>query len=363
MTDSSTSVTVCSRSYPRVRSLLAVAVAGFLVSGCSMFRDKSDDYAIAEQAEPIHGIDGEPLPRQRSAYPIRDVSGNDTMANQVPQPPDLTSEILDENYVIESIGDQSWLLVNEVPGRIWPTVAAWMTERGLAVSADSTQLGMMQSDIVDYSRRASSLLAVESASAGEPLTLVQVRLAPGVRRKTTEIQIRPRVVADAPGRLLPWQDDPMDQTREEALLENLSLFLQAQEDSRSYSRAALDMDSAPRVSLRPPSPEQEQAVIIDLPYDRAWGEIRRVFEDENIPVVDLDQSAGYFLVDGRPVDDRQRGWVTSWFAGDEVDPEPTNRVELVEEDGRVIVTASRAEGYNGGNYSRSVLSRLYEYLY
>lgn len=363
MTDSITTVKHCSRSLPRVRSLLALAVAGTLASGCSLIDDQSDNYATAEQMEPVHGIDGEPLPRQRSAYPIRPVSGSGTMANQVPQPPDLTSEILDENYVIESVDDQSWLLVNEVPGRIWPAVAAWMNETGLAVADDSTQLGLMQSELTNYSRRARELVGLGSAESGEPLTLVQVRLAPGVRRKTTEIQVRPRLVADSPGRLLPWQDQPMDQTLEEQLLNDLSQFLQAREDSRSYSRAALEIDSEPRVSLRRPNAEQEQAVIIELPYDRAWGEVRRVLEDENIPVVDLDQSAGYFLVDGRPADDRQRSWLTSWFAGDEVDPVATNRVVLTEEDGKVIVTADRAEDYNGGNYSRSVLSRLYEYLY
>ncbi|MFL1405430.1 outer membrane protein assembly factor BamC [Marinobacter sp. M1N3S26] len=363
MTDSNNTVMHCSRGVIRVRSLLALAMAGILASGCSLIQDRSDDYATAEQAEPLHGLDGEPLPRQRSAYPIRSVSGSGTMANQVPRPPDLTAEILDENYVIESVNDQSWLLVNEVPGRIWPAVAAWMNETGLAVASDSTQLGMMQSEIANFSRRARELVGLGEAVSGESLTLVQVRLAPGVRRKTTEIQVRPRQVSESPGRLLPWQDQPMDQTREEQLLNNLSQFLQAREDNRSYSRAALDMSSEPRVSMRRPNAEQAQAVVIELPYDRAWGEVRRVLEDENIPVLDLDQSAGYFLVDGRPAEDRQRGWLTSWFAGDEVEPVATNRVDLVEEDGRVVVTADRADGYNGGNYSRSVLSRLYEYLY
>jgi outer membrane protein assembly factor BamC len=285
------------------------------------------------------------------------------MANQVPRPPDLTAEILDENYVIESVGDQSWLLVNDVPGRIWPAVAAWMNQTGLGVASDSTQLGMMQSEIVNYSRRARELVGLDTAAANEPVTLVQARLAPGVRRKTTEIQLRPRLVADPPGRLLSWQDDPTDQVLEEELLRDLSGFLQEQEDNRSYSRAALAMTSEPRVTMQQADAAQDQAVVIKLPYNRAWSEVRRVFEDEDIPILDLDQSAGYLLVDGRPADDRQRSWLTSWFAGDEVKPFATNRVELVESDGKVTVTAGRADGYNGDNYSRSVLTRLYQYLY
>ncbi len=341
---------------------IALVAAGILVSGCSLIKDGSDDYAMAKAGEPLKGIDGEPLPRQRPAFPVRDVAGG-SIIGQVPEPPDLTSEILDENYVVESLDDQSWLLVNEVPGRVWPAVSAWMTERGLGVASESTQLGLLQSEVVNFSQRARSLVGLDEAADDEPLILVQARLAPGVRRKTTEIQIRPRTVSQAPGRLLPWQDTPKDQDLEEQLLEDLSGFMQGREDNRSYSRAALAMSSTPKVTLREASAEQDQAIVISLPYDRAWDEIRRVLEDEGIPVLDLDQSAGYFLVDGRPADQRERSWITSWFAGDQVEPVVTNRIALSSEGDKVTVTADKAESFDGGDYSRSVLIRLYEYLY
>lgn len=344
-------------------TILGVAMTGLLVSGCSLINDRSDDYATAEQSRPLKGIDGQPLPRQRPEFPIREVQGSGTLGAEVPEPPDLTAEILDENYVVESVDDQSWLLVNEVPGRIWPAVAAWMNETGLSVAEDSTQLGLMQSELANFSRRARDLVGLDEATAEEPRMVVQVRLAPGVRRKTTEIQVRPRTVAGNPEGLMPWQDEPMDQVLEEELLENLSGFLQAREDSRSYSRAALAMGSEPRVSLLEANSERDQAIAIELPYDRVWGELRDVLDDENIPVLDLDRSAGYFMVDGRPEEDRRRGWLTSWFAGDEVEPEATNRIQLSEEDGQVVVTTERADGYNGGNYSRSLITRLYDYLY
>ncbi|SFR48147.1 Beta-barrel assembly machine subunit BamC [Marinobacter daqiaonensis] len=342
-------------------AVLAIAV---LMAGCSLVQDRGDDYANARAMTPVHGIDGEPLPRQNSAFPVRPLAENGgTLSNAVPKPPDMTAEILDENYVIESIDDQSWLLVNDVPGRIWPAVAAWMNETGLGVAYDSTQLGLMQSELVNYSRRARGLVGLEQGAGDEPLMLVQVRLAPGVRRKTTEIQVRPRTVDETPGRLIAWQDTPEDQQLEESLLQNLSRFIQGREESRSYSRAAMEMGSDPRVTLREADAEQERAVVIDLDYSRAWAEIRRVLEDEGIPVLDLDQSAGYFLVDGRPAEDRRRSWLTRWFAGDEVKPVVTNRIQLTQQDGQVVVTADRADDFDGGNYSRSLLNRLYEYLY
>ena len=38
----------------------------------------------------------------------------------------MTSDILDENYLVEELDGQIWLLVNDVPGRLWPAVTSYM---------------------------------------------------------------------------------------------------------------------------------------------------------------------------------------------------------------------------------------------
>lgn len=341
-----------------------MVVAAAILGGCSLLPDRGDDYTRAEEGRQLKGLDGEPLPRQRQALPVREVGGSGrTLGDEVPEPPDLTSEILDENYIVESVDDQSWLLVNEVPGRVWPAVSAWMTESGLSVATDSTQLGILQSELTNFSRRARNLVGLDEATDDEPRILVQARLAPGVRRKTTEIQLRPRAVNESARNLVTWQDEPMDQELEEKLLESLSDFLQEREDNRSYSRAALSMSSDPKVTMENADADQHRAIVIDLPLNRVWGEIRRVLEDEGIPVLDLDQSAGYFLVDGRPAEDRKRSWLTRWIAGNEVKPKVTNRLQLTEEGNQVRITADQADDYSGSDYSRPLLTRLYDYLY
>ena len=147
------------------------------------------------------------------------------------------------------------------------------------------------------------------------------------------------------------------------MLADLSEFLQAREDSRTVSRAALGMAGERRVELETDAAGNAARILIGLPYDRTWNEIRRILSDEDMPVMDLDQSAGYFLVDGRAQEDRQRGWPARWFLGRERAPLSNTRISLERAGDQVVVTASRADGYEGDDYSAAVLARLYDYLY
>ena len=91
-------------------------------------------------------------------------------------------------------------------------VTSYMNQQGLGVAYESPQLGLLQSELVNYSKRARNLLGLaDSASDEEPLLAVQARVAPGVRRKTTEIQLRTFDVGDGDAA----NDDRSHSAREE----------------------------------------------------------------------------------------------------------------------------------------------------
>lgn len=333
------------------------------VTGCSLIDDRTEAYVDAPTGDPIKGPDGEPLPRAREAYPIRDLEGTASgplMPSDIPRPPDMTSEILEENYLVESLGDQTWVLVNEVPGRVWPSVSAFMNEQGLGVAYESTQLGIIQSEVANYSQRARELLEMSDSGGAEPTTLVQARVAPGVRRKTTEVQFRLRQLDESPGQLLTWPSQSDNPAIERKLLESLAVFLKEREDNKSYSRAALRMSNAPKVRLQSGG-EQAAGIEMTVPYERAWAEVRRALDEARIPVVDLDRSEGQFYVDFRTEDEREPGWF-SWFS-DAPEPIYSFHVRLEETDEGVFITTGKAPDYQGPNRSQRLLSELFEYLY
>lgn len=338
------------------------------IAGCSFIDDRSERYVDAPEGEPLQLPETADESRFAPVMPIRDISAADSgrmYTDNIPNPPDMTSAILDENYVIEELGGQIWLLVNDVPGRLWPAVTAYMNENGLGVARDSPQLGLIQSELVNFSKQARELLNLPDDPVGEEAKIVvQARVAPGVRRKTSEIQFRTFEVADDPDQLLPWggrdQRDDEQIGTSRRLLTDLADYLQSREDSKSYSRAALGMVSEPLVRLVSEN-QTPRRIVMNLDYGRAWAEVRRSLDEAGVAVVDLNREQGYFFVDFRPESQRASGWF-SWFSEDP-EPEHSFDVRLDERGGDIVLTVAPAADYTGEDRSAELLSELFEFLY
>ncbi len=358
------------RSTPLLKPL--TLASGLLLvtalSGCSLLEDRTKRYVSAEEGKPLQLPASADETRFSQAMPIRDVEVADASKlypSELPRPPDMTSEILDENYVIEELDGRVWLLVNDVPGRIWPAANAYMADRGLGVGFDSPQLGLLQSELLNFSKRARELAELpQDPGVDEPRVVLQMRMAPGVRRKTTEIQIRKLTVDGQPSELVPWSGivSPTAEALElqKRLLADLGQFLQASEEDKSFSRAASGMVSDPLVKLVTEG-DEATAVRMRLDYGRSWAEVSRALNDAEVPVVDLNRSEGWFYVDFRTEDERESGWF-DWFS-DAEEPQHTHTVSLVEQGDDVVVTAQRQDSYDGDQAAQDLLAQLFEYLY
>ncbi len=358
------------RSTPLLKPL--TLASGLLLvtalSGCSLLEDRSKRYVSAKEGKPLQLPASADETRFSQAMPIRDVKSPDASKlypSELPRPPDMTSEILDENYVIEEVDGRIWLLVNDVPGRIWPAANAYMADRGLGVGFDSPQLGLLQSELLNFSKRARELAELpQEPGVGEPRVVLQVRMAPGVRRKTTEIQIRKLQVEGQPSELVPWSanTNPSAETLEfqKRLLADLGQFLKASEEDKSFSRAASGMVSEPLVELISED-DEAGAIRMRLDYGRSWAEVNRALRDAKVPVVDLNRSEGWFYVDFRTKDERKSGWF-DWFSDSEK-PQHTHTVNLAKQSDDVVVTAQRQDSYDGDQAAPDLLAQLFEYLY
>jgi outer membrane protein assembly factor BamC len=341
------------------------AIAAFslsVMSGCGLVQDRTEDYKQAELNQGVilpEWFSSEPI---EPLYPIPDAGGarlSRTGNSVIPEPPDLTESILEENYVVESAGEQSWLLINELPGRVWPSVARFLADQGLELEYENPRIGLMQTGPANYSLKAREWLDL-GADDTTTQTLVQAQVAPGVRRNTTEVQLRVRTTEGEAGEFLQWTPQSDYPDREKRLLESMADYLEAQADVKSYSRAALDIAEDPRVRLV--TPENDHARIeLDLSYDRAWAEVTRALDEGGVPVVDINRSEGLWYVDYRSDEERTEGWFF-WESLDEA--RFTYQVELQrDESGLLHVTTRQAPDFSGGNRSERLLSEIYEHLY
>lgn len=348
------------------------------MSGCSLLEDRSERYVNAKEGDSLALPETAESSRFTQVMPIREIGPADAgrmHPSEIPAPPDMTSEILEEDYVVEELDGRAWLLVNDVPGRIWPAVTAYMDNQGLGVAYDNPQLGLLQSELANFSVRAREILEVSDApsrsAAAEPKVILQMRIAPGVRRKTTEIQAR-KLTSDKlveqsamwPGELVPWREvnDPSAErlALQKRILKDLGNFLQAREESKSFSRAASGMVSKPLVKLVSEQ-DEVQSIRMDLDYGRSWAEVNRALTESDIAVVDLNRSEGWLFVDFRSADERDPGWF-SWFS-DKEKPRHTHTVSLNGRDSRVLVTAEAIDSYSGNRQAGDLLTQLFDYLY
>ena len=337
------------------------------LTGCSIVHDRSNEYMQAQSEGPLRTPAWYDRKDIKPLHPIP-VTEREKLASKtftVPKPPDLTNEILEKNYVIEQMDGQLWLLVNEVPGRVWPAVAGFFADHGIEPAIQNAQAGLMQTQAVQTSLKARKWLDGVIKAAGNRQNLngpvvLQAKISPGVRRHTSEIQIRFRTPAQAPDGMLGWESRPENPALDRQLLSNLGDFMKSRENTKSYSRLALQMETTPKVRMITPQSGKPH-LVMDLKFARAWTEVDRALKNAKIPIVDINRSAGTWYVDFRTKEERSGGWF-SWLWGHRK-PEYTYQVHLRHQGKALALFAGRAPDYDGKDRSARLLSMIYQHLY
>lgn len=344
-----------------VRRLVAPVLLSLIVSGCGVFPDRSMQYQTEPYGEPVRTPQDMPRQSFNERFPIPDVIGvNEARADgdfTIPRPPDLTGDILADNYQIEESGDQTWLLVNEVPGRVWPAVSAFLNDRGVGTAVENPRQGLKQTGVLNYSQRARQWLEFTDDGDGQDLVM-QFRVGHGVQARSTEVQVRMHEVESEPGQLLDWRDRPGQPERESRILNDLADFLRATEDTATYSRVALELPRDERVG----EIQEERGrryLPLELGFDRGWSEVSRGLSNLEVPVVDVNRSEGLWYVDGREASDRTRGW---WFWRRDAEPEHNHDVRVERHDDHLRVVIEPVGDYQGEDRSEALLRDLRENL-
>lgn len=348
------------QSFHRMR-FVAVAAILPVIGGCGLFPDRSLDYRDEPLGEPLR-MPGD-LPREsfQSEYVIPEIMADASVEHdgdfEIPRPPDLTGQILDDNYQVSRSGDLSWLVVNDVPGRVWPAISEFLNDRGAEVAHADPESGIQQTGILNRSGRARDWVRVDDMDEERPLVL-QVRVEHGVQSRSTEIQARLVAVDEAPGKQLDWHEDLEYPEREHALLRDMADYLQSNAGTKTYSRVALNLPREERVS-REGEGDELSGLNLDLAFDRGWGEVDRALDNMELVVVDRDRSDGVWLLDLRNEEQRSRGW---WLWQYQDEPRINAELHLREASEGHRLTIEPREKLEQTDRPAEVLESLYEAL-
>ena len=116
-------------------TVTAVTGCGYLFGDNGVFRDKSEDYKQAPELQEITVPEGMDKDALQEIYASPEVRENVVSAGEfeVPRPTPLVAGAGDDVVRIQKLGDDSWALINEAPGQVWPQVRGFLSAAGVQV--------------------------------------------------------------------------------------------------------------------------------------------------------------------------------------------------------------------------------------
>ena len=282
------------------------AGCGYLFGDEGMFRDKSQDYKKAREVASIRVPEGEDSSSIGEMYPIPPITDTILLAGQfeVPRPTALLAGIEDEQVRIQSLGEESWALVNTAPGQVWPQIRAFLSVSEIAVARVDARSGLIESAWVTLEGEAMA-------------SRFQFRIDQGVQRGTSELHV---LQMSQVGDVDTWPETSSSPTQEDDMLRAVSQFIANSADSTPVSMMADQaISTVGKISIQE-GPDGDTYIRLSLPYDRAWASVGRAIEESNFEITDRDRSTGHYYVRflGAQTEE-EAGWF-DWMGGDDDEP-------------------------------------------
>ena len=346
-------------------TVLAVALllSSMLLSGCSTINDtlvgEKIDYKSGATKGPSLDIppDLSQLTRDnRYAVPGVAVTANtfqSDKASRAGQVGIAASNVGDVR--IERSGNQRWLVVNRPADKLWEPVREFWKTSGFQLSIDQQDLGIIETDFAenraklpqDFIRNTLGRVLENLYSTGErdKFRTRLERTASG----GTEIFISHRgmieVVTNSSSTSTStvWQPRPADPELEAEFLRRLMVQLGVSPDQ---SKALIAVDAA-RQTSRIETVNNQQVLLVDDGFDRAWRRVGLGLDRTGFTVEDRDRSKGlYFVRYVAPLsDNKSSGFFGNLFSSKAATPAPLKyQIVLTAKGDMTSVTVLNADG-------------------
>lgn len=292
------------------RNLLSAAVMGLLLAGCGMTSTKTTDYRSQGGKIPSLEIPPDltsPVADDRFVIPDAKATTFSTYNRERGAAPTTGNVVLPkaENARIERAGEQRWLVVKTSPDRAWSTIREFWTENGFVLNRESPDTGIMETDWAenrakipnDLVRRTIGRL-VDGMYESGLRDKFRTRLEPGAEAGTTDIYISHRgveeVYTNPDKNSTGWQPRPSDKELEAEMLARLMVKFGFGQDKAATVTAATA--GAATVARAAYDKNKGGSLKVNEPFDRAWRRVGLALDRVGFTVEDRDRSKGLFFV-------------------------------------------------------------------
>ena len=331
-------------------------------------------------------------------------------------PPDLTSPVVDDRFVIpdskattfssynrergvvpttgtavlpkvdgariERAGEQRWLVVKSAPDKAWPVIKEFWTETGFILKRESPEVGIMETDWAE--NRAKIPLDMVRRAVGRVLDGLydsgyrdkfRTRLEAGVEPGTTDVYVSHRgleeIYTNIDKSSTSWQPRATDKELEAEMLARLMAKFGVAAATDKPNAVAGAAPGAASVARAFYAPDKSGSLKVNEPFDRAWRRVGLALDRIGFTVEDRDRSKGLFFV--RYIDPdaeakasgSQKGFFDklAFWRKDDPASKPQYRIFVAESAGTSDVMVQGADGKpDSSSTSKRILNLLLEQL-
>ncbi|WP_105101747.1 outer membrane protein assembly factor BamC [Microbulbifer pacificus] len=298
-------------------ALLCAAVT--TLGGCGIFgkdgyfRDRGDDYQLADSLPPLQMPPGVTAKHQEELYEVPQISGEvERGAFEVPRPQALSVNVGLDRVKIQKLGNRRWVLVNQPPDEVWPQLHYFLRSAGLQLAMSDAGAGTMETTWLTFGEN--------------PDTKDKYRLQveSGVQPDTTEIHVRHYSAAlNAPASApVDWPAQSSSPEREGWMIDEMSNALAADNSGAAASLVAQAIGGG-KVKVQVMEPAgREPYIALGLGMNRAWATVAHALNTGAYRMHKEDADIGVFYVTydtDRELSEEDSGWFSSWRSGKDDD--------------------------------------------
>lgn len=345
--------------------ILVIASALTLLSGCNylsgdngMFRDRGSDYRDALVMPPMvipEGLDSYTLDQ---LYVVPETPpANPVVFERVPLPKPIETGRR-EGVIIQSIGDDRWIVIDATPAQVWPLIRDYWTQLQVILDYENPGSGIMET------------AWVEVDSDLETRHKYRITIEPGLHSGYSEIYVThlQNLRSDPTPAVITWPERSSSAERERQILDSVSQYLADRNDVYQASSASLlagSIESERKANLIEAA-DGSRVLQLRLTYDRAWVLVRQSLEASNIEIIDSDRDQKYFNVRFTGIEDQETpGFFGRLFGrGDDTEPVAVDfHVQLLDTGTTIdVVTETADSSPNAARMQGDLLQTINENL-
>lgn len=318
-------------------TLLVSTLAGcsYLTGDDGYFRDRQGDYLVAPTIEPMA------IPAELDSYTLdalyvvpESIPEERAFFVKAPSPRPLDTNIR-EGVVVQRFGERRWIVIGAEPGQVWPRMRDYWSTAQIRLAFEDPIRAIMETTWI--------------GEEGER-NKYQVRIEPGLHSGNSEVyvvQIGESYVED-PDAAIQWPDNSADLDLENALLDDISLYLADRTDlyrASSVSLLAGSIEAESKANIVP-SPNGD-TLVVRIDFGRAWSQLSQAIENAEIEIIESNRDEAFYTVrfDGSEEVEPPGFFRRLFGAGREPEGElPVFKLDIATEPDRVVITAEPANG-------------------